>query len=108
MKSWITNQAIALVLPLLIGQLSYLLTKGLKAGVTAIDQAAPHTKQAIVVALSFLLTAAAKYFGQYLPGVCVIGDDPTACLHALTEPGAISVIVAALVAFARHEAQPTK
>lgn len=108
MKNWLTSQALSLVLPLLIGQLAYLGTKGLKAGVTAIDNASPHVKQAIVVALSFILTAAVKMFGQYLPLSCgTAGADPTACLTALADPGALTVIISALVAVARHEAQPS-
>lgn len=108
MKGWLASQAMALVLPLLIGQLAYLGTKGLKAGIAAIDNASPHVKQAIVIVLSFVLTGAVKYFGAYLPGACVLGagDDPTACLNALANPGAISAILSALFAFARHEAQP--
>jgi hypothetical protein len=109
-KSWLTNQAIALVLPILVGQLAYLGTKALKASVTAIDNASPHVKQTIVVALSFILTAGVKVFGQYLPGACVVGaaDDPLGCLTALANPGALTVIVSALVAIARHEAQPAE
>jgi hypothetical protein len=111
MHSWLANQAIGLVLPILIGQLAYLGTKGLKAAIAAIDNASPHVKQAIVVVLSFALTAAVKLFGANLPGACVLdagNPDPTACLTALSDPGALTVLLSALVAIARHEAQPGK
>lgn len=106
MKDWLANQAIGLILPLLVGQLAYLGTKWLKLGIGAIGTASPHVKQMVVVALSFVLTAAVKAFGQYLPGACTVASaDPTSCLTALADPGALTVIISALVAIARHEAQ---
>lgn len=108
MKGWLTNQAVALVLPLLVGQLAYLATKWLKSGVTMINTASPHVKQMIVVTLSLVITGAVKAFGQYLPGACTTtAADPTACLTALTDPGALTVLISALVAVVRHEAQPS-
>jgi hypothetical protein len=105
MKEFLTTRALGLLLPLIVGPLAYLLTKLLKDSVTAIDKAPPYVKQAIVVALSFALAGAVKYFGSLLPGVCVLGDDPMSCLSALTNPDAMKVLVSALVAFAIHAGQ---
>lgn len=105
MKDFILSRAAGLLLPLIVGPLAFLLTQWLKAGITAIDRAPAHVKQAIVLALSFVLAGIVKMFGAYLPGVCIVGDDPASCLNALANPDALKIILSALIAFAIHAGQ---
>lgn len=107
MKDWIQHQALGLVLPLILGPLAFLCTKWLKQGVTFIDHASPAVKQAIVVALTFILAGIVKAFGAYLPSTCTTADALT-CVNALADPDAIKVILSALIAMAIHAGQATK
>lgn len=102
MKHAILSPLVQLVMPLLIGALVYKLTEVLKATVVVISDMSATKKQAVVVALSALLAVAVKFFGDYLPGVCVLGDDPVTCLTALTEPGALKILLTAMVATVIH------
>lgn len=104
MRDWISNQAISLALPLILGPLTYVVMKYMKQGITAIDNAPPHVKQAIVLVLSFVLAGLVKAFGQFLPGSCATNDNSVDCLNAIANPDALKVILSALIAFALHAA----
>ncbi len=102
MKHAILSPLIQLVLPLIVGAVVYRLTELLKSAVSAIDGMNATGKQAVVVTLSALLAVAVKFFGDYLPSVCILGDDPVTCLTALTEPSALKILVTAVVAAVIH------
>jgi hypothetical protein len=102
MRHAILSPLIQLVLPLIVGAFVYKLTEVLKGAVTAISNMSATKKQAVVVTLSALLAVAVKFFGDYLPGVCVLGDDPVTCLTALTEPSALKILLTAIVATVIH------
>lgn len=102
MKDWILTQALGLVLPLIVGPLAYLITQQLKLGIASLDAAPARLKQAFVLILSFLIAGAVKYAGSYLPPICAVAGDASACLTALTDPQAMQVIVSALLAYAIH------
>lgn len=102
MKGWILTQALGLALPLIVGPLAYLITQQLKLGIAPLDAAPARVKQALVFALSFLIACAVKYAGSYLPPICAVAGDASACLTALTDPQAMQVIVSALLAYAIH------
>jgi hypothetical protein len=105
MKGWFVSRAIALAVPVVIGPLAFVLTQWLKRSIAVLDAARPHVKQAVVLALSFVLAGVVKYAGAYLPPLCDGGGDTVGCLNAIADPQAMQVIVAALVAFALHAGQ---
>src|SRR5689334_23703862 len=102
MKDWFFTRAFGLALPLIIGPLAFILTQQLKSAIAALDTATPRVKQAVVVALSFLIAGALKFIGNYLPPICASTDEALACITALTDPEAMQVIVSALLAFVLH------
>jgi hypothetical protein len=107
MKDWIISRAAGLVIPLVLGPIAYLITQWLKQSIVQIDQASPRIKQAVVIALSFLLAGAVKLGGSYLPPLCGSADT-LGCLNAIADPQAIQVMLSALFAFALHAAQQKK
>lgn len=105
--NWIQSHTITLVLPLVLGILSKKGVDLLKGVIVALDKASPTVKQATAVALSFLLAGVAHWIGAYLPTAC-LGSSPdgSACLTALTDPSALSVLLGGLIAIAmKHSEQ---
>jgi hypothetical protein len=105
MKDWIVSRAIALAVPVVVGPLAFVLTQWLKRSIAVLDAARPAVKQAVVLALSFVLAGVVKYAGAYLPPLCDGGSDAAGCLSAIADPQAMQVIVAALLAYALHAGQ---
>jgi succinate dehydrogenase hydrophobic anchor subunit len=60
MKDWIISRATGLVLPVVLGPLAFLLTQWLKQSIAALDAANPRVKQAVVLALSFVLAGVVR------------------------------------------------
>jgi hypothetical protein len=105
MKEWIISRAMGLALPLVLGPMAFIVTQWLKRSIVALDAASPKVKQAVVVALSFLLAGSVKYVGSYLPPLCQAASDAVGCLGAIADPQAMQVMLSALFAFALHAAQ---
>ena len=105
MKDWIVSRALALAVPVVVGPLAFVLTQWLKRSIAVLDAARPAVKQAVVLALSFVLAGVVKYAGAYLPPLCSGGSDAAGCLSAIADPQAMQVIVAALLAYALHAVQ---
>jgi succinate dehydrogenase hydrophobic anchor subunit len=105
MKEWIISRAMGLVLPVVLGPIAYVVTQWLKKSIAALDAASPRVKQAVVIALSFLLAGAVKYVGSYLPPLCSGGSDAVGCLNAVADPQAMQVMLSALFAYALHAAR---
>jgi hypothetical protein len=105
MKDWILTRALGLAVPVVVGPLAFVLTQWLKRSIAVFDAARPAVKQAVVLALSFVLAGVVKYAGAYLPPLCNRGSDAVGCLYAIADPQAMQVIVAALLAFALHAGQ---
>ena len=105
MKDWIISRATGLVLPVVLGPIAFLLTQWLKRSIAVLDAARPAVKQAVVLALSFVLAGVVKVAGSYLPPLCGAGSDAVGCLNAIADPQAMQVIVAALLAYALHAGQ---
>ena len=108
MKEWIVSRALGLALPLVIGPIAFALTQWLKKSIAALDAASPGVKQAVVIALSFLLAGAVKFAGGYLPPLCDGGSDAVGCLNAIADPQAMQVMLSALFAYALHAAGKQK
>jgi uncharacterized membrane protein YphA (DoxX/SURF4 family) len=89
MKDWILSRATGLVLPVVLGPLAFVLTQWLKKSIAALDAASPSVKQAVVMALSFVLAGLVKFAGTYLPPLCDAGADAVGCLSAITDPQAM-------------------
>jgi hypothetical protein len=70
-----------------------------------LDAANPRVKQALVMALSFVLAGAVKFAGTYLPPLCGVASDALGCLNAITDSQAMQVMLSALFAYALHAAQ---
>jgi hypothetical protein len=102
MKDWIISRAEGLVIPLVLGPLSFLITQWLKRSISAIDEANPQVKQAIVVVLSFAMAGIVRFAGPYLPAICDTGPDAMGCLSAIADPQAMQVMLSALFAYALH------
>jgi hypothetical protein len=105
MKDWILSRATGLVLPIVLGPLAFLLTQWLKKSIAALDAASPRVKQAVVLALSFVLAGAVKFAGTYLPPLCNSGSDAAGCLNAIADPQAMQVMLSALFAFVLHQSK---
>jgi hypothetical protein len=105
MKDWIVSRALALAVPVVIGPLAFVLTQWLKRSIAVLDAARPAVKQAVVLALSFVLAGVVKLAGSYLPPLCDGGSGAVGCLNAIADPQAMQVIVAALLAYALHAGQ---
>ena len=105
MKDWIISRAMGLSLPLVLGPIAFVLTQWLKKSIAALDAASPRVKQAVVLALSFVLAGAVKFAGTYLPPLCSAAGDAVGCLNAIADPQAMQVMLSALFAFALHAAQ---
>jgi len=105
MKDWIISRAMGLSLPLVLGPIAFVLTQWLKKSIAALDAASPRVKQAVVLALSFVLAGAVKFAGTYLPPRCSAAGDAVGCLNAIADPQAMQVMLSALFAFALHAAQ---
>src|ERR1019366_6137570 len=103
MKDWIISQATGLVLPVVLGPLAFLLTQWLKQSIAALDAASPRVKQAVVLALSFVLAGAVKSVGSYLRPLCGGGSGSVGCLNAIADPQAMQVMLSALFAFVLHQ-----
>src|SRR4051812_22013807 len=107
MKEWIITRAAGLVLPLIIGPLTFMLTQWLKKSIAALDAANPRVKQAAVLVTSFLLAGVVKFAGGYLPTGCS-SADAAQCLAAITDPQAMQVMLSALFACVLHASQQRK
>ena len=107
MKEWILSRTMGLVLPLVLGPIAFALTQWLKKSIAAIDAASPRVKQAIVIALSFLLAGVVKFAGSYLPPVCGTSADSLGCLNAIADPQAMQVMLSAIVAYGLHSTKGT-
>ena len=105
MKAWIISRALSIAVPLVIGPIAFLLTQWLKQSIAVLDAARPAVKQAVVLALSFVLAGVVKLVGTYLPPLCGAASDAVGCLNAIADPQAMQVIVAALLAYALHAGQ---
>ena len=105
MKDWILSRATGLVLPIVLGPLAFLLTQWLKKSIAALDAANPRVKQAVVLALSFVLAGVVKFAGSYLPPLCNSSGDSVGCLNAIADPQAMQVMLSALFAFMLHASQ---
>ena len=105
MKDWIISRAAGLAIPLLLGPMAFVVTQWLKKSIAALEAASPKVKQAVVLALSFVLAGAVKFAGTYLPPLCASGGDSVGCLNAIADPQAMQVMLSALFAFALHAAQ---
>ena len=105
MKDWIISRATGLVLPVVLGPLAFLLTQWLKKSIAALDAANPRIKQAVVLALSFVLARVVKLAGSYLPPLCASGGDSVGCLSAIADPQAMQVMLSALFAYVLHASQ---
>src|ERR1043166_219232 len=100
MKDWIISRAMGLVLPVVLGPIAFMITQWLKKSIAALDASKPHVKQAVVMALSFVLAGLVKFGGSYLPPICDSGSDAVSCLNAIADPQAIQVMRGALFAYA--------
>jgi hypothetical protein len=107
MKDWILSRATGLILPVVLGPLAFILTQWLKKSIAALDAASPSVKQAVVLALSFVLAGAVKFVGSYLPPLCSGGSDSVGCLNAIADPQAMQVMLSALFAFVLHQSKQT-
>jgi hypothetical protein len=105
MKDWIISRAMGLSLPLVLGPIAFVLTQWLKKSIATLDAASPRVKQAVVMALSFVLAGAVKFAGTYMPPFCSAASDAVGCLNAIADPQAMQVMLSALFAFALHAAQ---
>ncbi len=105
MKDWIISRATGLALPVVLGPLAFLLTQWLKRSIAALDAANPRVKQAVVMALSFVLAGLVKFAGTYLPPLCDAGTDAIGCLNAIADPQAMQVMLSALFAYVLHASQ---
>jgi hypothetical protein len=105
MKSWIISRAAGLAIPLVLGPIAFLVTQWLKRSIAALDGAQPPVKQAVVVALTFVLAGVVKFSGSYLPPLCDAGTDAIGCLNAIADPQAMQVMLAALFAYVLHAAK---
>ena len=107
MKDWILSRATGLILPVVLDPLAFILTQWLKKSIAALDAASPSVKQAVVLALSFVLAGAVKFVGSYLPPLCSGGSDSVGCLNAIADPQAMQVMLSALFAFVLHQSKQT-
>ena len=105
MRDWIISRTMGLALPVVLGPIAFVLTQWLKKSIAALDAASPRVKQAVVMALSFVLAGLVKFAGTYLPPLCDAGSDAVGCLNAIADPQAMQVMLSALFAFALHAAQ---
>jgi uncharacterized membrane protein YphA (DoxX/SURF4 family) len=105
MKSWIISRAAGLAIPLVLGPIAFLVTQWLKRSITALDAANPQVKQAVVMALTFVLAGVVKFAGSYLPPLCDAGTDAIGCLNGIADPQAMQVMLAALFAYVLHAAK---
>jgi uncharacterized membrane protein YphA (DoxX/SURF4 family) len=104
-KDWILSRAMGLVLPVVLGPLAFILTQWLKKSIAVLDAASPKVKQAVVLALSFVLAGIVKFAGGYLPPLCASGGDSVGCLNAIADPQAMQVMLSALFAYVLHASQ---
>src|SRR5258708_2632887 len=105
MKDWVISRAMGLVLPVVLGPIAFLLTQWLKQSIAALDAANPRVKQAVVLALSFVLAGVVRFAGSYLPPLCASGGDSVGCLNAIADPQAMQVMLSALFAYVLHASQ---
>ena len=102
MKEWIISRAIGLALPVVLAPMAFVITQWLKKSIAALDATAPKVKQGVVIAISFVLAGAVKYFGTYLPAICDAGSNSIGCLNAIADPQAMQVMLTALFAYVIH------
>ena len=69
MKAWIISRAAGLAIPLVLGPIAFVLTQWLKKSIAALDAASPRVKQAVVMALSFVLAGLVKFCRDLYAGV---------------------------------------
>ena len=105
MKGWIISQTMGLALPVVLGPIAFVLTQWLKKSIAVLDAASPRVKQAVVMALSFVLAGAVRFAGSYLPPLCDAGADAIGCLNAIADPQAMQVMLSALFAYVLHASQ---
>jgi hypothetical protein len=105
MQDWIISRAAGLAIPLLLGPMAFVITQWLKKSIAVLDAASPRVKQAVVMALSFVLAGVVKFAGTYLPPLCAAGADAIGCLNAVADPQAMQVMLSALFAYVLHASQ---
>ena len=105
MKDWMLSRAMGLFLPVVLGPIAFVVTQWLKKSIAVLDAASPRVKQAVVMALSFVLAGAVKYVGMYLPPLCDAGSAAVGCLNAIADPQAMQVMLTALFAYVLHASQ---
>jgi len=105
MKEWFISRAMTLCLPLILGPIAFVVTQWLKKSVAELDAASPRVKQAVVMALSFLLAGAVEYAGCFLPTLCGGGSDAVGGLNAIADTQVMQGMLTALFAYALHALQ---
>lgn len=95
---FLRDQAIKLVLPLVLGPVVYFSTQGLKRASTFIDGQKPIVKQGVAIAVSALVVA----LGHLVPGSEIKCAIDGACALSDITPDVIKALFGAGVAFLLH------
>lgn len=95
MKDFVTMKLIGLLLPVILGPITYYAMQGLKALIGIVDRAPSHVKQALVFVIGPLLAALATFSNQEL--AC-----GTSCTLTDIGPTFIKGVIASGIAFLLH------
>lgn len=105
MKDFFTLKIAAMALTFLVGPLTYIVVRNVKAFWVWLDTRPAWMQRVFVIGVAFGLTAAAQALGFALPGECqLIGDGlvTDSCKSALADPVFIKAVLSAGVAMLMH------
>ncbi len=103
--NFFTWKIVAMAVTFIIGPLTYLVVRNVKAFWVWLDRQPAIAQRVFVLVVAFALTAGAQMAGLSLPGECSGAGDgllTDSCKSALADPVVVKSILAALVAMFMH------
>lgn len=105
MKDFFSWKLVGLAATFIIGPLTYLVVRNVKAFWLWLDRQPASLQRVFVLVVAFALTAGAQLAGFTLPGECAaLGDGllTDSCKSAVADPVFVKTIMATLVAMFLH------
>lgn len=105
MKDFLSWKLVAIAATFIIGPLTYLVVRNIKAFWVWLDRQPAMAQRVFVLVVAFALTAAGQMMGLSLPGECAAAGDgllTDSCKSAIADPVFIKAVLGAGVAMFMH------
>lgn len=105
MRDFLTWKVVGIAATFIIGPLTYLVVRNVKAFWLWLDRQPAIAQRVFVLLVAFALTAGAQLSGLTLPGECAATGDgliTNSCRSALADPVFVKAVLGAAVAYFMH------